>query len=335
MKEPPKSGRRRLSFVIFTVAILASLALWLSEREPAYKGKRLSEWLELWGSSGDEDEMRNAEAAIRQIGTNGIPFLLKWIRYEPRTGKQPMQALVEKLPVRLRSNRLVYRFMQNRTERRADEAEMGLAILGPQATSAIPELTRQMNNYGKTNCALSAMRSLGCIGSAALPTLMAAAEDQRCPCRFAAVATIAMNFRGTNGLPALPVLVRCAGDPDPRVGRASILAMGALKLEPQTIIAALTNRLHDPRPDIRTAAVYALGAFKEQARELLPVLSEAFKDRDVGVRLEVVAVAEKFKEQIPELALLLNEATKDTDQNVRAAAIDAVRSGHDAAQDFE
>lgn len=321
--------------LVFTLVAVGSLALWVGEREPVCRGKRLSEWLEQWVSSGDENESRTAEAAIRQIGTNGIPLLLNWIQYEPRTGKGSMQSLVDKLPARLRSNRLIYHFMENRTERRAVEAELGLGILGPQAAPAIPELTRLMNNCAKTNCALSAMRSLGCIGSAALPALLTAAQDPRFPFRLAAVATLGMNFRGTNGLPALPVLARCAGDPDPRVVRASILALGALKLQPETTIPALTNRLHDARPDIRSAAIYALGAFKEQAISLLPVLSETFKDPEPTVRLEAVAVAEKFKEQVPELVMLLNQATKDPDQNVRAAANDAVRNGHDAAQDFE
>ncbi len=334
-QDPAIPRRRLLGLLLVMLVGGGSLATWLHEREPVCRGKRLSEWLQLLVLSGDEQETMSAEAAIRQIGTNGIPFLLKWIQYEPRGGNRTMRALVDKIPARLRSNRLVYKFMENTSERRAGEAEMGLAILGPQAAPAIPDLTRQMRKYAATNAALSAIRSLGCIGSAALPVLMAAVDEPQFPNRFAAVATIAMNFRGTNGLPALPLLVRSAGDSDSRVARASILALGTLHLEPQTTIPALTNRVHDPRPDIRSAAVYALGGFKQQASELLPVLAEALKDLDVGVRLEAVTVAEKFKDRVPEFTPLLIEATKDTNQNVRAAANEAVRSGRAAAQDIE
>ena len=32
--------------------------------------------------------MAEAEMAVRNIGTNGIPFLLQWINYEPPLGER-------------------------------------------------------------------------------------------------------------------------------------------------------------------------------------------------------------------------------------------------------
>ena len=323
-------------FLIATALVIVSAASFLLvRREPTCRGKRLSQWLELCVTASDLEDTKSAEAAIRQIGPDGLPFLLRWIRYEPRQGKGTIQKLVAKLPPKLRSKPWVYSLMEDRSGRLAADAEIGLAILGPQAAPAVPELTRLMKRYTATNCSLSAMHALGTVGAAGLPALMAAAAEDRFPNRFAAVTTIAMNFRGTNGLPALPLLLRTAEDSDVRLARASILALGTIKLQPETVLPVLTNRLHAPKPELRVAAVYALGSFKPQAVQLVPVLRDVLeRDHDAAVRLEAVAVAAKFKEQTPEMLSLLNAATKDSDQNVREAANDALRT-RDSARYFD
>jgi hypothetical protein len=75
--------RRRGGYLILGVLVLAGVLVALSkrEREPEYGGKRLSEWVLALPPSptGGTD----AELALRSIGTNAVPFLLKWIDYEP------------------------------------------------------------------------------------------------------------------------------------------------------------------------------------------------------------------------------------------------------------
>ena len=331
-----RSRRRPLLWLTTALVVLGLGGFFLWEREPVCRGKRLSQWLESLVSSSELDDTKSAEAAIRQIGVRGLPCLLRWIRYEPHTGKGVFRSLVAKLPPRLRSNRVLYLFMEDKAGRRAAEGEIGLAILGPQAAPAVPQLTRLMRRYTSTNSSLAALRSLGCVGSAGLPPLIEAAQDRQFPNRSAAVATIGMNFRGTNGLPALPVLIRCTGDRDARLARAAILALGTINAEPETVIPVLTNRLHESKPELRGAAVYALGSFKSQAAQLVSALREVLeRDPDPGVRSEAVAVAGKFKDQAAEMVPLLNAATKDSDQNVREAANDALRSGRDAARYFD
>jgi hypothetical protein len=337
-RPPSRSRRRPLLWLTAALVVLGLGVFFIWDREPAYRGKRLSQWLESVASSSELDDTKSSEAAIRQIGVRGLPCLLRWIRYEPRTGKGEgvFRSLVDKLPPRLRSNRVLYQFMEDKAGRRAAEAEIGLAILGPQAAPAVPHLTWLVRRYTSTNTSLAAMRSLGCIGKAGLAPLIAAAEDRQFPNRVAAVATIGMNFRGTNGLPALPVLIQCTGDRDARLARAAILALGTMSAEPETVIPVLTNRLHEPKPELRRAAVYALGSFKSQAAQLVPALREVLeRDPDPGVRSEAVAVAGKFKDQAAEIVPLLNTATKDSDQNVREAANEALRSGRDAARYFD
>src|SRR6266566_2390924 len=54
------------------------------EREPAYGGKRLSEWVETFT---DTESEAKAVEVMRVFGTNSLPYLVKWISYEPPTWK--------------------------------------------------------------------------------------------------------------------------------------------------------------------------------------------------------------------------------------------------------
>src|SRR4051812_25450889 len=69
-------------FLILLGIVIAGVIVVLArrDREPEYGGKRLSEYLS--GLSGNAAEKKRADEAIGQIGTNAIPYLLKWMQYE-------------------------------------------------------------------------------------------------------------------------------------------------------------------------------------------------------------------------------------------------------------
>ena len=70
------------ALVIAVMGILMAWA-WMPShpKEPVYQGKTLSEWLQTWRKSDDGSEKeKQAEAAIRTIGNNGIPTLLRLIQ---------------------------------------------------------------------------------------------------------------------------------------------------------------------------------------------------------------------------------------------------------------
>src|SRR6185369_15651805 len=73
--------------VILGLGVLgvAVLAVATREKEPVYGGRKLSEWAEMYTEGLDltngANQVRQAADAIREIGTNGIPYLAKWMRY--------------------------------------------------------------------------------------------------------------------------------------------------------------------------------------------------------------------------------------------------------------
>src|SRR5205085_2098306 len=60
------------SLFLFTFVVLV-----LHSPEPAYHGTRLSTWLALH-ACGNDREKTEAATALHKIGTNALPWLLKW-----------------------------------------------------------------------------------------------------------------------------------------------------------------------------------------------------------------------------------------------------------------
>src|SRR5690348_1262073 len=86
--------RRRWFIVLLSIgaAIVALFAIAASRRgrEPIYQGHPLSWWMDYtqaptaFGGRGVPFDMQiRARRAVLDIGTNGLPFYLKWIEYRP------------------------------------------------------------------------------------------------------------------------------------------------------------------------------------------------------------------------------------------------------------
>jgi len=84
-----RKRRIYLALLILAVAGVAGLIVAgaLREREPEYGGKRLSEWVRALPLDSSRTGSSEAEVAVRQIGTNAFPYLLKWVDYEPAAWK--------------------------------------------------------------------------------------------------------------------------------------------------------------------------------------------------------------------------------------------------------
>jgi hypothetical protein len=165
---------------------IACLALMAAHTtEPKYKGQPLSYWIELNlcldrngdgkvpGASPDaiernQRDLKEARAAITTIGTNGLPYLTRWIRYGPPL---PGTRFIPRAPRPFRFK--LYRFNQERADR-AQAAMQALPVLGTNAGPAIPELVRlaMKTNILDRQLAWRAERTLTKLGTQAFPALM-------------------------------------------------------------------------------------------------------------------------------------------------------------------
>src|SRR5882672_6888759 len=124
--------RRRAVYLMLAVLVVGGVLVGVfarREREPEYGGKRLSEWVDptYWGeyrfSQGNSIQGMPSEVAdaIRHTGTNAVPYLLSWIRYEPPAWKRKSFTII---------NRLFHSAPIDHEARRADGAIAGFSILG-------------------------------------------------------------------------------------------------------------------------------------------------------------------------------------------------------------
>src|SRR4051812_22980361 len=100
----PQSGRKKILIVVVLLLIAAIggvICMALPPREPSYNGQPLSYWLARCEETGPisadikDPKARECREAIRHIGTNAIPFLLRMLRAKDSALKLELIDLVE------------------------------------------------------------------------------------------------------------------------------------------------------------------------------------------------------------------------------------------------
>src|SRR5262249_25236961 len=87
-------------FIGCAIAVVLLLTFW-PNHEPQYKGRSLTQWVDLlyYGYANDPDVSKHdAEEAIRAIGTNGLPFYVKWFQYQGRPWRTRLANQAGRLP---------------------------------------------------------------------------------------------------------------------------------------------------------------------------------------------------------------------------------------------
>jgi len=156
--------------------------LWPREHEPEYNGIPLSGWLK-----ADENyhsailgiphnvlpypqypaDGSKSDVAIRQIGTNALPFLVRWIQYKTPLWRRCLIGSIRYWPDRFLKSRWTGRLYKEdaKAEGYADSAVFAFAVLGPTAKSALPELHRLAQSADSD----TSRRALTCIDAITNP----------------------------------------------------------------------------------------------------------------------------------------------------------------------
>ena len=174
---------KRLRFIALIVAILLAggLALHLFQsREPPYQGRSLVEWMDDYGrasASASDVEMEISRQAVKQIGTNAIPFLLKELSAKDT-------ALQERLKLWLQRQPLVQFHFKYAWEHRLQGLE-GFAILEQDASCAVPDLVElsRDNDADIRRGALNVLCIIKPKQDILLPILLQAFHDPSAPNR--------------------------------------------------------------------------------------------------------------------------------------------------------
>jgi len=215
--------RRILLLLMAGVLVVVGAFVWslIPSREPEYRGRMLSEWMVIHatGKNPTDKAVVEAETAIRQIGTNAIPYLIEWIQYSPPASKRllypPVQTAVRQVDPQWQ--------ISDRRLTLSVAAISGFRILGSNAVAAVPELSRILLDPALSNCHVNVAFCLGELGPAAIPGLISAATNRQCSARRTAVYRLlrmAPVLR-EDPRPASPALVGLLNDPDFQVAAAA------------------------------------------------------------------------------------------------------------------
>jgi HEAT repeats len=239
----------RIMLVVLFVT-LPSTVMWQvlcpREPEPLYQGKPLSFWLNGYDSgsfSGTNAALaptrQEADTAMRHIGTNALPALLRMLR----TPDSPFKDMLSNLA---RKQRFIKIQPPMHSEMQHFTAMWGLCAVGSEASNALPQL---MEIYERHPNALS---------------------QQIVPAVLSGI--------GPSAQAAIPLLIKGTAHTNENVRMNSIYALGQIHAAPDLAVPALIKCLHDPSPYIRANAARSLSMFGNSARPAVPALLALLKE---------------------------------------------------------
>jgi HEAT repeat protein len=192
-----------------------------------------------------------------------------------------------------------------------------LGHIGAARPEVAPTLVQIILSKGDTEIAGRAANALTHIGAAAVPALIEALNgpaDASCP------AVKVVRAIGPAAAPSAPSLVRLLSDRNHTLCPAVLPALAAI-LGDQAL-PDLTRAVNDPDSKVRKEAIGAIGGLKAGFDQLAPVLLPALSDPDASVRVEAIHALARFDAARP----ALEKARLDPDQTVQRAAMQATPS---------
>jgi hypothetical protein len=277
---------------VFVLVGIGVVAFWPGEREPEYNGKKLSEWLAL-----QNDHPAEVTEAVRAIGTNGLPVLIRWAEYQVPGWRNRLHRLYAKFPRPLYHSFVASCLANQKEQMRAFNSVFAFSKLGGDASAAAPELSRFVREvqYRDRRCAAWALGYIG--GSEALAALLAAVRDERTPAiqRASIAGAIPhLNYRGPELTNAVPVMIACLRETNQFVPSLAASALGAFLIQPEQCIPALAEAIDSPDYRLRRNAIHSLGNFGPDATNAIRAVSKALDDPEPVVRKEATNALQKI-----------------------------------------
>ncbi len=241
------------------VGVLAWLAL-RGPREPVYQGKRLSAWLHDYDTRTGRPHA-DADEAVRNIGTNALPFLLRLFRENDSSFK--FRAL------RLLGKQHFVKISHTPARTLNEEAMYAIKALGARASNAVPGLIHIYNQNLSADAQWTVAYSLSSIGPAAsnaVPILLTRA-------------CTAERLNSTNWI----------------VCESAITALGQIHGQPAMVVPAFMEVLRRRNTDAERWMAIALGEFGSDAKPAVPLLIKCYDDQknrdwkaDIGAAIKKI-----------------------------------------------
>jgi HEAT repeat protein len=264
----------RLTTVLIAVLIGLAivLAAWPRPKEPVYNNRPLSYWTgQLAGN-----ELARSFDAIRAIGPDGVPFLLRKVRKEHSLHRRVYAAAWSKLPNALKRH-----------------------LPAPRSTD---EADRKV------------IHALSILDAPGVPALVAAFQDRNSSVRRVAAEAIGrMLLSEQVEQESAPGLAKLLSDPDDSVRSAAISTLEKMGSDAKAAIPGLTLALRHPKPPLdpigdlgfKALAARLLGEMGPEANGAVPDLLRLTADPDRAIRTEAAMALWRIKRDTNGLPLLV------------------------------
>ena len=282
-------GLRKLLWILLGLALVVGVFVIGHNREPRYRGLTVTEYSEIydriWHGELTRPGLQETGDAFYQMGSNAVPYLLKWIQYRRPQWEENLLKTLDQTPPPFRGLATNFtarrRSLMAKLERRRTAGSWGFERIGSNAATAIPELERLALDPGAANTAAMATTALRSIGRPALPSLCRVASNPQAPVRFEALSAIGQ--LGAEPSRLAPVLLVCLQDTNQALLELACTLITNSRPEPDVFIPLLSNLLERSENAVPDYAVKALGSYGEPAR---PSVVGALEHWSYSVRSE-------------------------------------------------
>ena len=262
--------------------------------EPAYDGKSLGEWLAIYSASEslttDLAKAEAAEAAVRKIGTNGLPAMLRWIRYKPSSWKYSANCVLIRMPV------VVRRAFRDRDLENAYNAKEGFKILGPTAAPAASELARIIADPRSGQAGALAVEALGAMGTNGLPFLLQEIDARGLNSEGAIGELVEMQEAGIDVERAAPVLLQYVPSNGYVAEDAGEILLRLAKRSP-ALVPLLIRSLDSSNEMAQLGAIEVLGGIGSRAESSSPTLVKLLNSPEYKVRSAAANALQRIASQ--------------------------------------
>jgi len=263
-------------FLILLVCYLIAVIAWvaLRDREPEYKGKSLSDWLRV-GHAAKEGSIQAKEAAfaIRQMGTNVLPYLLSAVSSK-RVRPTKWLTIV--------AGERHLETVEGKAAERAFAAEFGFRALGHEASPGVPQLAKLLSETNLVEPSVP-VRALAAIGEDGFTHLLNAFSNENHVGRSTLAYYIVDGYLNANEpAAALRFWLECLNSPDTRVVNSA--AISAPSLDSAVAVPALAEATRQSNVFTRSLIIDSLGKFGKRASQAVPALTNCLVDPQQRVR---------------------------------------------------
>ena len=250
------------------IAALIGIILMLSAREPRYRGRSLTSWLQQCYETPLNESQRLAEAqqAVRAMPLDKVlPRLLRLV--EDRD--DPVSPWIM-----AKSDEFHLRFLKWRSAE--DFQQLGIAGFEALETNAAPAIGELTSLLADKQHAFTAVRCLVAIGRPAEAAVSQALTNKSEQVRYFATQQFGWVTDDTEDL--LAHMKKCLNDPDGSVRFAAVQGIGLQTQAPDSAIPLLLEALRDKQDTISSWAAKFLADFGTNAVRTFPDLSNAVEN---------------------------------------------------------